>query len=280
MSQKPEKLLAACIQLCSGRSVDRNLSICDELIRKAADAGASFICTPEMTPLFEKNRSNLLENTYYEREDKSLKHFQKLARELGVTLVIGSIAIKANSTHCYNRSYCIDPQGEIAARYDKIHLFDAIAGDEVHRESSSYIAGDQAVVANVSGLKIGMSICYDLRFPKLFNDLATARSQIITVPAAFTQTTGEAHWHTLLRARAIETNCFILAPAQSGTHEDGRKTFGRSLIVSPWGEVLCDAEIESGFCLANIDLAKIDTIRARLPNLQNQASYKPPVTAE
>lgn len=272
----PDKsLTTACIQLCSGQSIDRNLSNCTELIKRAAGAGAALIATPEMTPLLEQNPKRLLEKVDKAQQDSCLEHFQRLAKELGVAIIIGSMAIRANQSQCLNRSYAINANGSIVAHYDKIHLFDAVSGNKVYSESSSYIAGSKAVIADIAGARIGMTICYDLRFPALFQHLAQAGAQIITVPAAFTRPTGEAHWHTLLRARAIENNCFIVAPAQSGLHEDGRETYGHSLIVDPWGKVLCDGGTESGFYLQNIDLEQIDKVRKSLPNLENQQHFQP-----
>lgn len=268
---------AACIQLCSSTDVEENISQCENLIREAAKLGARLICTPEMTSLVEKDKKKLLEKTAYEEEEKSLLHFIDLAAELKVSLIIGSLPIKISPTHCANRCYAIDSAGSIQARYDKIHLFDAApSGREAHKESDSYISGNQAMVVTLEGIKIGLSICYDLRFPKLYNDLAKAGAELLVIPAAFTQSTGKAHWHTLVRARAIENGCFVLAPAQSGSHADGRRTYGHSLIVSPWGEVLADAGNNIGAIKSNIDLDLVKSARGRISNLNHQKEYLTP----
>ncbi len=276
VSKPDNSFSVACIQLCSGIDIETNLHQSEQYIRQAASEGASLICTPEMTHLFQRDSKRLLDTARYEEDDKGLVYYCSLAKELSVTLVIGSLAIKASNTQCVNRGYCIDSQGEVIARYDKIHLFDATVGEEAHHESHTYIAGNQAVVANTNNVRIGMTICYDLRFPQLFSDLATAGAHIIVVPAAFTVQTGQAHWHTLLRARAIETGCYILAPAQCGTHEDGRRTYGHSLIVSPWGEVLSDAKDIIGVSAVSITLDKIEQHRRNIPNLAHKRRYLPP----
>lgn len=230
-----------------------------------------------MTSLVEKDKKKLLAKTDYEKNNRALMHFVSLAEELKISLIIGSLPIKVSETHCANRCYAIDSAGRIQAHYDKIHLFDAaLSGREAHKESDSYISGNQAVVVTLEGIKVGLSICYDLRFPKLYNDLAKAGAELLLIPAAFTQSTGEAHWHTLIRARAIENGCFVLAPAQSGLHADGRRTYGHSLIVSPWGEVLADANTHVGVARSKIDLDLVQNARNRISNINHQKKYLTP----
>ena len=193
------------------------------------------------------------------------------------TLLIGSLAIRADAGKCANRSYLIRPDGEVAARYDKIHMFDVqLNAGNIYRESDSYAAGGAAIVADVPAAKLGMSVCYDVRFPELFRQLAMAGAQIIAVPAAFTRITGEAHWHILLRARAIETGCFVIAPAQAGKHQDGRETYGHSLIIDPWGEILAEGGTEPGVISATLDLAKVDEVRGKIPSLSHVRPFRAP----
>ena len=256
---------AGLIQMCSGRQILDNLTEADRLIREAAAHGAVYIQTPENTALLELDPKITRREAQSFDDSSILTKFQDLARELNVCLHIGSLAIRLDGEdRLVNRSCLISPRGDILAHYDKIHMFDVdLAGGESYRESKHYIPGQLSVVADLSvGLtpapKLGFSICYDLRFAALFRSLAKAGAQIIAVPAAFTKQTGEAHWHVLLRARAIETGCFILAAAQGGAHENGRSTYGHSLIVSPWGEVIAEAKnAEPQIIVADIDLSKV-----------------------
>ncbi len=260
--------------MCSSINIEINIKSVVSLITEAAKQGAELIITPEMTTLLERNSEGLFEKAKTENEDISLAIFSKLAAELHVDLVIGSIPIKISAQRCANRSYFITHNGKIAAHYDKIHMFDVqLATREVYKESKNFQAGDKAVIIETEAYNLGLSICYDLRFPELFRDLALNGAEIISVPAAFTVPTGKAHWHTLLRARAIETGCFILAAAQNGSHEDGRETYGHSLIVNPWGEVIAEKESGTGFIMAELDLALVEDTRNKIPSLKHRRDY-------
>lgn len=263
---------AACIQLRSGTEVTDNIASVSALVRQAVDAGAVFIATPEMTNILDIRPGKARPKIVAQENDATLAAFQALAIELGVWLLLGSIAVTVeDEDRLANRSFLIAPHGEIVAHYDKIHMFDVAVGDgQTYRESRAYRPGTSAVLAETAFGVIGMTICYDLRFPALYRTLAQAGAQILAVPAAFTRVTGEAHWHVLLRARAIETGCFVIAPAQGGKHEDGRETFGHSLIVSPWGEILAEADSDApGLIWADIDLEQVEKARARIPSLGN-----------
>lgn len=261
---------AALVQMRSGPDMARNLADASAMIRAAAAEGAQFIATPEMTNILEPDRPRLISLARPEAEDGSVQGFSALARELGVWLSIGSLALKGAGEKLLNRSLLFAPDGRIAARYDKIHLFDVdLPTGESLRESHAYAGGGTAALANTALGPIGLTICYDMRFPQLYRALAQSGAKLFTVPSAFTVPTGEAHWHVLLRARAIETGSFVLAAAQGGRHETGRETYGHSLIVSPWGEVLAEAGTEPGIVMADIDLAWADQARARIPALNH-----------
>ena len=260
--------------MCSGRSPTKNISDASELIREAAAGGAAYVLTPEVTNVMEIERETLFEAAEPESENRALADLQALANGLSIWLHIGSLAIRHTRDKLVNRSYLLAPNGRIAAYYDKIHMFDvSLANGEVYSESRNYAAGNRAVVAETPWGGLGLTICYDLRFPYLFRALALAGAKMIAVPAAFTRPTGEAHWHVLLRARAIETQCYIFAAAQGGDHEHGRKTYGHSLIVSPWGEILAEAGIEPCLIAADIDLARVNEIRARVPSLRANEGF-------
>jgi len=267
---------AACIQMCSGTGPEANIAAASEMIRAAAGQGAAFIATPEMTNLLDIRPGMARAKVRREAEDESLPKLRALAAELGVTLLIGSLAIALDEEERFaNRSFLIGPDGAILARYDKIHMFDVEVGDgQTYRESRAYRPGEAAVLAGTPFAQLGLTICYDVRFPHLYRRLAQAGAEILTIPAAFTRVTGEAHWHVLVRARAIETGSFVIAPAQGGKHEDGRETFGHSLIVSPWGEVLVKADgAEPGIILADIDLGDVAKARGRIPSLGNERAF-------
>jgi len=239
-------------------------------IRSAAAEGARFVTTPETTHLMEMNRQRALEKTSFESDDGGLSALRALAAELGIWLHIGSLIVKVSADKLANRSFLLSPGGEIAARYDKAHLFDVELGDgESYRESALYQPGDTTSVVEAGGMTVGLSVCYDLRFPYLYRDLAQAGAKVLLIPAAFTQPTGDAHWHVLLRARAIETGCFVLAAAQTGLHATGRKTYGHSLAVDPWGTVIADAGEAAGFTIVDLDLAMVDKVRQKIPSLQH-----------
>ena len=259
---------AGLVQMRSGRDMARNCSDAAELIREAACSGADFVSTPEMTNILEPDRPRLRALARPEAEDGSVRRFSALAAELRIWLNIGSLALKGEREKLVNRSFLFAPDGTVAARYDKIHLFDVdLPNGETLRESHAYAGGTTAVLVETPLGPIGLTICYDMRFPYLYRTLAKAGAKLFTVPSAFTVPTGKAHWHVLLRARAIETGSFVLAAAQGGTHESGRETYGHSLIVSPWGEVLAEAGTEPGVVMAAIDLAAVDEARTRIPAL-------------
>ena len=276
MTPTPDKRFrAGLVQLRSGRSVEANLERAEALVRRAAQGGALYVQTPENTAIMELKPALVLEAAQSEEESAPLARLRTLAAELCIFLHIGSLAIKLDQTRTANRSYLIDPSGEIAARYDKLHMFDVdLAGGESYRESSHSRPGAKAMLADLPFGRLGLSICYDLRFPQLYRALATAGAEFIAVPAAFTRQTGEAHWHVLIRARAIETGAFVLAAAQGGLHENGRATFGHSLIVSPWGEILAEAGEEPGVIFADIDLAASSEARARIPALKHDREFE------
>lgn len=269
---------AACIQMRSTTDVAANIEEASSLTRAAAAEGAVFVATPEMTNLLDIRPGQARPKIKLETEDACLAALSALASELGITLLIGSLAVALPDDDRFaNRSFLIGPDGSVLARYDKIHMFDVAVGDgQTYRESKAYRAGREAVLARTPIAQIGMTICYDVRFPHLYRTLAQAGAELITVPAAFTRVTGKAHWHVLLRARAIETGCFVLAPAQGGLHEDGRETYGHSLIVSPWGEILAEAKGETpGIILADLELNQVAKARARIPALHNDQEIRP-----
>lgn len=254
------------IQLCSGTDIAENIAVTSELIREAARNGATFIATPEMTHLLQKDRAALLNSLHSEDTDPALVEFGQLARNLKVHLLIGSVAL-LNEDKASNRSFLINPKGEITARYDKINLFDAqVSETERYRESATYEAGQEPVIASIGAIKLGLSICYDLRFSGLYRFYAQAGAQILMVPAAFTVPSGLAHWDVLLRARAIETGSFVMAPAQGGKHNDGRSTFGHSKIINPWGEVIAELPHDKTGCVcADLDFNEVEVARNRIP---------------
>ncbi len=267
---------AACLQLNSSAVISENIATVTALAREAAAQGARFITTPEVTSIVTRMKEDVIRaSTFAQDEDPAVAAFRALAAELQVWLLIGSIPIRVADVKVANRCFLFDPNGQIAASYDKIHMFDVdLPNGERYRESKSFVPGQRAVLYDLPWGRLGLSICYDLRFPHLYRTLAKAGAAFLTIPAAFTKTTGEAHWHILLRARAIETGCFVLAPAQTGTHSgDGRKTYGHSLIVAPWGEVLADAGEEIGFILAEIDPERVAKARAQVPALTHDVNY-------
>lgn len=271
-----ENFTAACVQLNSSAVVAENIATVTGLARQAAREGAQFIATPEVTTLVTRMNADVIRSsTFAQEEDPAVAAFRTLARELNVWLLIGSIPIRVADTQVANRCFLFDPEGRIAASYDKIHMFDVdLPNGERYRESKSFVPGQKAIIQDLPWGRLGLSICYDLRFGHLYRALAKAGADFLTVPAAFTKTTGEAHWHVLLRARAIETGCFVLAPAQTGTHSgDGRKTYGHSLIVNPWGEILADAGEQTGIVLARIDVAQVANARAQIPSLRHDVGY-------
>ena len=263
----------------SGLDPAKNREQATPLLRQAASAGARFIATPECTTLLDRDRDRMLASVGPEEGDSELAAWGRLAQELGVWLLLGSAAIASGGGKVWNRSFLYNPQGKVAARYDKIHLFDVtLGGGETYRESDTFEGGGKAVLADgPMEAKIGLTICYDVRFPPLYTALAGAGAEIIAVPAAFTRPTGEAHWETLLRARAIETAAFVIAPAQGGRHEDGRGTWGHSVIIDPWGKVLAKLDHdEPGFITADLDLDLVGEARAKIPAWQGGRAFEAP----
>jgi predicted amidohydrolase len=265
---------AACVQLRTGLDVAENVAAASALIREASARGANFIATPEVTTLFEAESDRLFAKVSTEEDDPSLAAFSALAGELAVWLLIGSMPVRVAERQCANRSFLIDPSGRVRASYDKVHMFDVdLPNGETYRESRNYRRGERAVITQLPWGKLGLSICYDLRFSHLYRSLAKAGAMFLTVPAAFTHTTGMAHWHVLLRARAIETGCFVIAPAQGGRHENGRQTFGHSLIIDPWGSVLAEGGVDPGIIVADIDPVKVAEARGRIPSLLHDRPF-------
>ncbi len=272
---------AALVQLRSESVVETNLEAAEAGIRAAAQGGADYVQTPENTSMMVLKTRELFEKVLPEKGNPAVGRFSALAKELGIWLHIGSIAIRLSDAKVANRSFLYTPQGGIAARYDKIHMFDVdLPNGESYRESKNYQPGHRAVMAELPWGKLGLTTCYDLRFPALYRSLAQAGAQFITVPSAFTKQTGEAHWHVLLRARAIENGVYILAAAQGGDHDMGRATFGHSLIVSPWGEILAEAGTDPEVVFAEIDPARVADARARIPSLRHDRVFEPPEVAE
>ena len=263
------------VQMRSGRTPAQNVDAATKLIKEAKTGGAEYVLTPEMTNILERKREDLFAALAPEEKDRSLAAFRDLARRLGIWVHVGSLAIEVLPQKAVNRSFLIDPKGEIAARYDKIHMFDVdLAGGESYRESGSYRPGELAVAVDIPWGRVGLTICYDLRFPALYRALAEACASFITIPSAFTQQTGEAHWHVLTRARAIETGSFVFAAAQGGRHEDGRDTFGHSIAIDPWGRVLAEGGTEPGVILADVDPSQVAIVRARIPSLQHGRRFE------
>lgn len=276
-------LKTALVQLCVGDDPHKNLSVTQDLIAKAHAAGAQFILTPEVTNCIALDRAVLDRVTYEQGNDPTLAALRAQARALGVHILIGSIGIKTGDAdgRLANRSFMIGPDGHIIAQYDKIHMFDVdVSPTETYRESASFRPGDRAVLAHTAFGTVGMTICYDLRFAHLHRALAQAGAQILTVPAAFSSVTGAAHWEVLLRARAIETGCFVLAPAQCGQHSPKRRSYGHSLAVAPWGEVLADGGEDVGFTLVDLDLDRVAEARRRVAAIRHDRPFAAPVAAQ
>jgi predicted amidohydrolase len=273
----------ALVQLSSSDDPAENLGITQGFVADAASQGADLILTPEVTNCVSINAQHQRNVLKLSEQDETLAAISAQAADLGVWVLIGSLAVKTDDPggRFANRSFLINPVGEITAQYDKMHMFDVqLSETEAYRESSGYRAGEEAVLADVLDQKIGLTICYDLRFPALYRRLAQAGADIITVPSAFTVATGKAHWETLLRARAIECGCFILAPAQTGTHACSsgkpRKTYGHSLAVSPWGDILADGGEVPGVTMVNLDLSLVEKARHRIPSLHHDRVFEGP----
>ncbi|MCP4329168.1 MAG: carbon-nitrogen hydrolase family protein [Alphaproteobacteria bacterium] len=272
-----DSFIAACVQNTAGREIEPNLELTCALIREAHGRGAAFVCLPENVTAIELDDARKVARALDEKDHIAMPVYGALAAELGIWLLIGSLTCRAGADKVANRSILLDASGDVVARYDKLHLFDVdLRGGEAYRESDSVAPGDRAVLAPTPWGLLGMTVCYDLRFPQLYRTLAQAGASFLSVPSAFTRTTGRAHWHTLLQARAIETGCFVFAPAQTGTHEAGRKTYGHSLIVDPWGEILADGGEDVGVVTATIDPARVAECRRMVPSLSHDRPFAAP----
>jgi len=266
---------AAMIQMRSGLNPGANTDAAVRLIGEAKSAGADYVLTPEMTNILAARREQLFAAIVEEEKDASLATLRELAQKLGIYIHIGSLAIRLSHDKAANRSFLIDPKGEIVARYDKIHMFDVdLTGGESYRESYNYRPGELAVLADLPWSRLGLTICYDLRFPALYRALAEAGATMLAIPSAFTKQTGEAHWHVLIRTRAIENGCFVFAAAQGGKHENGRDTFGHSLIVDPWGRIIAEGSTEPGVVMTEINPAEVASARSRIPSLQHGRRFE------
>jgi deaminated glutathione amidase len=266
---------AAMIQMRSGLDPAANLAAALDLIDEAKQTGADYVLTPEMTNILAAKREQLFAKIVAEEEDATLTTLREVARKLAIYIHIGSLAIKASSEKAANRSFLIDRRGEVVARYDKIHMFDVdLADGESYRESNTYRPGELAMVADLPWGRLGLTVCYDLRFPALYRALAEAGASFLAIPSAFTRQTGEAHWHVLQRARAIENGCFVFAAAQGGKHENGRETYGHSLVVDPWGRVLAEGGTEPGVVMAQIDPSEAVAARSRIPSLHHGRRFE------
>ena len=269
------KFRVGLIQMRTGRTPQANTDAAVKLIGEAKSGGADYVLTPEVTNIMESSREKLFATIVAEENDPTLAILRDLARTLGIYVHIGSLAVKVAPEKAANRSFLIDRKGNIAARYDKIHMFDVdLTGGESYRESRSYRPGEMAVVSDLPWGRLGLTICYDLRFPALYRALAEAGASFLAIPSAFTKQTGEAHWHVLMRARAIENGSFVFAAAQGGLHEHGRETFGHSLVVDPWGRVIAEGGTEPGVIFADVDPSEVSAARARVPSLQHGRRFE------
>jgi predicted amidohydrolase len=261
--------------MCSGRDVASNLRAAEELIREAASRGAQYVQTPEITTLMETERQRLFAAVGPQEGNGAVAHFCNLAGALRIWLHVGSMPVLVESGKVANRAFLISPEGTLAARFDKIHMFDIdLPGGESYRESKNYRAGNRAVIAPLPWGTLGITVCYDLRFPQLYRALAKAGADFLAIPSAFTRPTGEAHWHVLLRARAIENGAYVFAAAQAGRHEAGRETYGHSLIVSPWGDVLAEGGVHPCVIVADIASSEVREARRRVPSLQHDRPFQ------
>jgi len=266
---------AAMIQMRSGLSPAANSDEAVRMIGEAKSAGADYVLTPEMTNILAARREQLFSVVVEEEADPSLATLREVARKLGIYVHIGSLAIRISPDRAANRSFLVGPKGDILARYDKIHMFDVdLAGGESYRESRNYRPGELAVLADLPWGRLGLTVCYDLRFPALYRALAEAGATMLAIPSAFTKQTGEAHWHVLMQARAIENGSFVFAAAQGGKHENGRDTYGHSLIVDPWGSIIAEGGTEPGVIMAEINPAEVASARARIPSLQHGRRFE------
>lgn len=263
------------VQMRSGTEITANIAAMEGLVRDAAGKGASYIQTPEMTGILQKSKKGLFEQICEPSQDPLLGVASRLAEDLSVWLHIGSHAVRVSDELAANRAFVFSPRGELIVTYDKIHMFDVdLDHGESWRESKVYRPGTSGRLVSVDGFNLGLSICYDIRFPQLYRRYAQTGAEVLAAPAAFTRQTGAAHWHVLMRARAIENGAFVVAAAQGGNHEDGRETFGHSLIVNPWGEIICELpHDEPGCAVASIDLSEVTAARNKVPNLINGRDF-------
>lgn len=275
MSDTADSFVIAGIQLCSGVEPEHNIAQIDQLVGEAAQAGATYVLTPEVSVAFAANRAGLMAVALAFEGNPHIAALADIAKKHSVHLHIGSMAIARPDSKFFNRALLFGPEGALMAQYDKIHLFDADPpNDRPYRESDTYVGGDKAVVDDSPGFGLGFSICYDLRFPALFAALVEGGAKVLAIPAAFTVPTGKAHWEVLLRARAIETGSYVIAAAQGGIHANGRETFGHSMIIDPWGRIVARCmDDASGVIIAEIDLKQVDEARARLPVLANRGNF-------
>jgi predicted amidohydrolase len=273
-----DSVRVACLQLSSGNDLAANVVSVSALVREAAGHGAQFVLTPEYAFLLDGRGRVMREGALPSDGGVVLAQMQELARELGVWLLLGSLTVRTDEERIANRSVLVASDGTVAATYDKIHMFDVTLPDgKVIRESSAYRPGDRAIVANTPWGRLGLTVCYDLRFPGLFRALAQAGAAFISVPSSFQRQTGPAHWHALLRARAIENECYILAPAMCGDHPGDRRTYGHSLIVDPWGEIVADGGEAPGIVYGDIEPGRVAKVRAMIPSLEHDRAFQTPV---
>ena len=274
-SAEPNMLRVGLLTMCATRDVDENVADTVKLVGQAVAGGATYVQTPEFTTLMEMNSAKLFAATKPEENNPALARFQALAHDLKIWLHIGSMGVLVKPDKIANRSFLISPEGAIAARYDKIHMFDAALGaGQNFRESKNFQPGAEAVVVALPQATLGMSVCYDLRFPGLYRALAKGGAQILAVPAAFERQTGVTHWHPLLKARAIESGAYVLAATQGGKHACGRETYGHTIVIDPWGEVVAEGGIEPSVTIADIDLNKVAEVRGRIPSLEHDRPFE------
>ena len=275
-----QRFTVACVQTNSGRDMDANVEAAGALVREAGAAGAEFILLPENVALMEPSSEAIRAHAAPADEHPALAAFRRLAEEVHAWLLVGSLPVRSADGRAANCSFLLDPAGSVVERYEKIHMFDVdLPSGERYRESHTFQPGEAARIARTPWGALGMTVCYDLRFPQLYRGLAQAGARFLSVPSAFTKVTGEAHWRVLLRARAIENACFVFAPAQCGRHSGKRYTYGHSLIVDPWGKVLADGGDEVGFVSAEIDPARIDEARGMLPSLEHDRPFSAPAAS-
>jgi predicted amidohydrolase len=275
MADSRDKFRVGLVQLRTGKNIQENLVQAEGFIRDAARRGANYVQTPENTLVMEVDAQHLLEKISPEDQTAGVEHFSRLAQELRIWLHIGSLAIKVGERRAVNRAFLFAPNGEAVCRYDKIHMFDVdLPSGESYRESATFEPGTCTYVADLPWGGLGIATCYDMRFGEQYKAMARAGAKFLTAPSAFTKVTGEAHWHVLLRARAIENGCFVFAAAQGGRHANGRTTYGHSIAISPWGEILAEAGTEPGVIVADIDAGEVDRVRARIPALDHTRDFK------